>query len=64
MLQVGKSLAASLTQKGVKAIHSTTSHDPHDGGAYDRSRRTLVQLLKDRRRRYLTSIATSRQNPT
>ncbi|MGE5580321.1 MAG: stage II sporulation protein P [Bacillota bacterium] len=48
VLQVGKSLASSLTEKGVKAIHSTTPHDPHDGGAYDRSRRTLMQLLKDR----------------
>lgn len=48
VFQVGKSLAAALMQKGVKAVHSLTSHDPHDAGAYERSRRTLVQLLKDR----------------
>lgn len=48
VLKVGNSLASALIQKGVKAIHSLTSHDPHDAGAYDRSRRTAVQLLKDR----------------
>ena len=48
VFQVGKSMAAALLDKGVKAVHSLTSHDPHDAGAYDRSRRTLVQLLKDR----------------
>ena len=48
VLQVGKSMAAALLDKGVKAVHSLTSHDPHDAGAYERSRRTLVQLLKDR----------------
>jgi stage II sporulation protein P len=41
-------LADSLKGAGVDAVHSTTSHDPHDAGAYDRSRRTAVQLLKER----------------
>jgi len=48
VLDVGTSLAQALKEKGIKAIHSLTPHDPHDAGAYDRSRRTAVQLLKDR----------------
>ncbi len=48
IFQVGKSMVAALVNKGVKAVHDLTSHDPHDAGSYDRSRRTLVKLLKDR----------------
>jgi stage II sporulation protein P len=48
VLQVGSSLADALDKKGVKAVHSLTPHDPHDAGAYDRSRKTAVQLLRDR----------------
>ncbi|NLW56455.1 MAG: stage II sporulation protein P [Firmicutes bacterium] len=46
ILQVGESLAQSLREKGVNVIHSKTSHEPHDAMAYDRSRRTAVELLK------------------
>jgi stage II sporulation protein P len=48
VLQVGSSLADALDKKGVKAVHSLTPHDPHDAGAYDRSRKTAVQLLRNR----------------
>lgn len=48
VLQVGSSLASALDKAGVKTVHSLTPHDPHDAGAYDRSRRTAVQLLKDK----------------
>lgn len=48
VLQVGSSLADELGKMGVKAVHSLTPHDPHDAGAYDRSRKTAVQLLKDK----------------
>ncbi len=46
VFQVGQSLAEAIKRKGANAVQNTTSHDPHDAGAYDRSRRTLVQLLK------------------
>lgn len=48
VFQVGSSLADSLDKKGVKAVHNLSSHDPHDAGAYDRSRRTAAQILRDR----------------
>lgn len=48
VFKVGASLASGIRSKGVEVVHSTTAHDPHDAGAYDRSRRTAVQLLKDR----------------
>jgi len=46
ILQVGDALAQSLREKGINVIHSKTSHEPHDAMAYDRSRRTAVELLK------------------
>ncbi len=42
---VGDTLAASLTSAGFTVIHDRTAHDPHDGGAYPRSRRTVLQDL-------------------
>ena len=41
-------MAEQLEEKGVNVIHDTTLHTPHDAGAYDRSRRTAVQILKQR----------------
>lgn len=46
VVSVGKAMADRLADKGVKVVHDTTPHDPHDAGAYDRSRRTAAQLLK------------------
>lgn len=48
ILQVGAALADRLSKLGLKASHKTTPHDPHDAAAYERSRRTAVQLLKER----------------
>jgi stage II sporulation protein P len=48
ILEVGASMASSLERQGVDCVHSTTSHEPHDAAAYDRSRRTAVKLLKER----------------
>ena len=44
--QVGQSIAQSLKQEGVSVEHSYADHDPHDGMAYERSRRTAADLLK------------------
>jgi stage II sporulation protein P len=46
IFQVGDSLTNAFEKSGVPVVHSKTPHDPHDAMAYDRSRRTAVQLLK------------------
>lgn len=45
---VGDALAKSFEEEGIPVDHSKTSHVPHDAMAYDRSRRTAAQLLKER----------------
>lgn len=47
VLQVGTTFSNALRKSGVSVNHSSTRHDPHDIHAYNRSRRTLVQLLKE-----------------
>ncbi|EAX46535.1 Stage II sporulation P family protein [Thermosinus carboxydivorans Nor1] len=44
--KVGDSFAQALKTKGLDAIHSQAKHDPHDDMAYERSRRTVLDLLK------------------
>ncbi len=46
ILDVAASFANALKQKGFNVVHSTAKHDPHDEGAYNRSRRTVSSLLK------------------
>lgn len=48
VIRVGQALASALMRRGIRAIHDTTPHDPHDAGAYDRSRRTAANLLKQK----------------
>lgn len=48
ILDVGASMANGLKKRGAEPVHSTTSHEPHDAAAYDRSRRTAVKLLRER----------------
>ncbi|MBP2649842.1 MAG: stage sporulation protein [Firmicutes bacterium] len=47
ILAVGNAFAAALEAKGMPVIHSMNKHDPHDDMAYERSRRTVVDLLKE-----------------
>lgn len=47
IIKVGDSLAKALEEKGIEAIHSDANHSPHDDMAYERSRRTVVKLLKE-----------------
>lgn len=47
ILQVGKALATALEKQGVTVHWSSTSHLPHDGQAYLRSRRTATELLRN-----------------
>ncbi|MGQ9779475.1 MAG: stage II sporulation protein P [Bacillota bacterium] len=46
VIRVGESLAARLRREKIPAVHSRAAHDPHDGLAYERSRRTAVALLR------------------
>lgn len=47
VVKVGERIAEKLSGIGLKPIHDTTSHAPHDAGAYDRSRRTAMRLLRE-----------------
>lgn len=44
---IGNILTDSLQKSGVSVSHNTAAHDPHDVHAYNRSRRTLAQLLQE-----------------
>jgi stage II sporulation protein P len=46
--KVGERLARRLEAENIPVIHDTTNHDPQDAMAYDRSRRTVAELLKKR----------------
>ncbi|MFW6016708.1 MAG: stage II sporulation protein P [bacterium] len=46
--EVGRELAASLEELGVKVVHNENLHLPHDGTAYERSRATAVQVSEER----------------
>jgi len=42
---VGDTLAATLSSAGFTVVHDRAAHDPHDAGAYPRSRRTVLRNL-------------------
>ncbi len=44
---VAKSLADNLKERGINAVFKKESHDPHDAGAYRRSRQTAIKLIKE-----------------
>ncbi|ADL07734.1 stage II sporulation protein P [Thermosediminibacter oceani] len=46
IFKVGEALKEALERRGITVIHSNQSHDPHDAAAYQRSRRTAMELLK------------------
>jgi len=47
ILDVAKKLGEEFENRGVKTVVNTTPHDPHDAGAYRRSRRTAFKIIKD-----------------
>lgn len=47
ILDVGKAFAESMEKRGIRAVFDKTSHDPHDAGAYRRSRQTAVRLIRE-----------------
>jgi len=46
VLAVGDAMAAGLSAAGFAVVHDRTPHDPHDSGAYPRSRRTVLNDLR------------------
>lgn len=44
--KVGDAFTQALQSKGIETIHSNAKHDPHDNMAYERSRRTALDLIK------------------
>jgi len=44
--EVGKSFQQALEELGLRVLRSDNNHNPHDGGAYVRSRRTVKELLQ------------------
>ncbi|HWI64678.1 MAG TPA: stage II sporulation protein P [Symbiobacteriaceae bacterium] len=44
--QVGARFGAALAEHGLSVIHRPDNHNPHDHGAYLRSRRTAVELIE------------------
>lgn len=44
--KVGDAFTSALQSKGLEVSHSDAKHDPHDNMAYERSRRTVTELLK------------------
>lgn len=45
--RVGEQMQQSLEKKGVNVVYYKTPHDPHDNGAYLRSRRTAFGILRN-----------------
>ncbi len=43
---MGDALAGGLRSRGFTIVHDRATHDPHDAGAYPRSRRTVLRNLK------------------
>jgi len=46
--KVGTALAGKYEELGAKVVQNMNIHNPHDGMAYERSRRTVVELLRKR----------------
>jgi len=47
ILDVGTAFQSAMEKRGISAVFDKTSHDPHDAGAYRRSRATATRLIKE-----------------
>ncbi len=47
ILDVGEAFVEALEENGLEVKHSPETHVPHDAGAYNRSRRTVEELMQD-----------------
>ena len=46
ILEVAQKLKNAIEEKGGKAVLDETNHTPHDAGAYERSRRTIAEMMR------------------
>lgn len=46
IVEVGDAFATALESHGIEVTHSDTVHNPHDDMAYERSRRTALELIE------------------
>lgn len=46
IVEVGDAFATALEAHGIEVTHADTIHNPHDDMAYERSRRTALNLIK------------------
>ncbi len=56
ILDVAGSLGEELKKRGIDATVDTTSHDPHDAGAYRRSRSSAMNLMESKQPDLLLDI--------
>ena len=56
IFKVANRIAEGFKKNGVEARFDNTSHDPHDAGAYKRSRRTALQLLRSEQPQALIDV--------
>ena len=47
IIEVGRSFQEALRNRGITVKHVQETHVPHDAGAYNRSRRTAINLVED-----------------
>lgn len=47
VLKVANNISQILKSQGLNALFNDSKHDPHDANAYQRSRRTAAQILKN-----------------
>ena len=47
IIEVGETFAEALEREGIDTIHDRTIHEPHDAAAYQRSRRTATDLMRE-----------------
>ncbi len=56
ILDVANQLTEALKKKGIDAVVDDTAHEPHDSGAYRRSRQTAMNLMEEKRPDMLLDI--------
>ena len=56
VLDVANQLTDALKKKGIDATVDDSSHEPHDAGAYRRSRQTAMQLMEEKKPDMLLDI--------
>ena len=56
IFDVSEALAKALEERGCQVDRKDTTHEPHDAGAYRRSRQTAVEIMKEEKPAILLDI--------